>query len=101
MFPSEPGARLLHRRNSRTMAASSGPPAAMDLHPPKPRLTLRVGITGHRPDKLHGRAAARIEDQFPDVFAAIETAAADILRANAAVYASAPPLIRLISGFAE
>ena len=24
----------------------------MTDHPPKPRLTLRVGVTGHRPNKM-------------------------------------------------
>jgi len=73
----------------------------MHPHPPKPRLTLRVGITGHRPDKLHGAAAARIQKQLPEIFAAIEAAAAAILRDGHDAYANAPPLIRLVSGFAE
>jgi hypothetical protein len=73
----------------------------MHSHPPKPRLTLRVGITGHRPNKLDDRAVKRIGPQLTEVFAAIDKAAADILRDNAAVYAEDAPVIRLISGFAE
>ena len=69
-------------------------------HPPKPRLTLRVGIVGHRPDKL-GPATGRIEGQLEKVFAAIEKAAKALLRANKDCYASDPPAIRLVSGFAE
>jgi hypothetical protein len=71
------------------------------LHPPKPRLVVRVGITGHRPNKLHGAAAQRIEKQLPLLFAAIDTAARDILSANSAWYSTEPPAVRLVSGFAE
>jgi hypothetical protein len=35
------------------------------LHPRKPRLVLRVGITGHRPNKLNGAAVGRIEKELP------------------------------------
>ncbi len=70
-------------------------------HPPKPRLTVRVGITGHRPNKLSGDAVARVERQLPLVFQAVEEAAADILRDNAGVYAGEPATVRLVCGFAE
>lgn len=70
-------------------------------HPPKPRLTVRVGITGHRPNKLDARAVARIERQLPQVFGAIADAAAGILRDNAAVFAEQPVAFRLVCGFAE
>ena len=70
-------------------------------HPPKPRLTVRVGVTGHRPNKLSGEAAARVARQLPEVYAAIEEIAAKILRDNAAYFADEPPAIRLVCGFAE
>jgi hypothetical protein len=70
-------------------------------HPPKPRLTLRVGVTGHRPNKLIGAVADRIRAQLPEVFAAIERAASIILAKSAALYADEPPAFRLVCGFAE
>ena len=70
-------------------------------HPPKPRLTVRVGVTGHRPNKLGGEAAARVQRQLPLVYAAIEDVAARIFRENAAYFADEPPAIRLVCGFAE
>jgi len=83
----------------------------MTNHPPKPRLTLRVGITGHRPNKLPKADLPRIERQLRDAFAAIEAAVAKAYDANKAVYANVPAAdqpattkpyrIRLISGFAE
>lgn len=74
----------------------------MTDHPPKPQLTLRVGVTGHRPNKLSKADLPRIERQLRDVFAAIETVVA-----NKAVHASEPTAgttpyrVHLISGFAE
>jgi hypothetical protein len=73
----------------------------MTTHPPKPRLTLRIGVGGHRPDKLCDTTAERIKLQLPEVFAAIDAAADAILNDNADFYAKACPVIRLITGFAE
>ena len=62
----------------------------MTDHPPKPRLTLRVGITGHRPNKLSNADLPRIERQLRDTFATIEAAVAKAYEGNKEVYASAP-----------
>jgi hypothetical protein len=73
-------------------------------HPPKPHLTLRVGITGHRPNKLDVAAAPRIAAQLRAVFDVIDATAAAIYRDNAEFYAAAGErtyTVRLISGFAE
>src|SRR6266567_9057544 len=70
-------------------------------HPPKPRLTLRVGITGHRPNKLSGVAITRIKSRLPLVFRALDAAAKEILRTNATVYSSEAPVIRLVCSLAE
>jgi hypothetical protein len=69
--------------------------------PPKPRLTLRVGIAGHRPDKLDDKAVARVKRWLPEVFVAIDAAAKQILSDNADCYAEEPPALRLVSGFAQ
>jgi len=74
---------------------------AASSHPPKPRLTLRVGVTGHRPNKLPGSVAARIRKQLPEVFDAIERAASTILTKGAPLYADEPAAFRLVCGFAE
>ena len=62
----------------------------MTDHPPKPQLTLRVGITGHRPNKLTSADLPRIEQQLRDTFATIEVAVAKAYEANKEVYASGP-----------
>jgi hypothetical protein len=79
----------------------------MTDHPSKPQLTLRVGVTGHRPNKLAKADLPRIERQLRDVFAAIETVVARACDASRTVHASEPTAdtkpyrIHLISGFAE
>src|SRR5262245_42716555 len=70
-------------------------------HPPKPRLTLRVGITGHRPNKLTAAMTARVQKQLPEIFAAIARTAASMRAQSASIYADDPALFRMISGFAE
>jgi hypothetical protein len=75
--------------------------SSLSQHPPKPRLTLRVGVTGHRPNKLPGSVATRIRKQLPEVFDAIERAASTILAKSAPLYADEPAAFRLICGFAE
>ena len=87
---------------------SRSPP---EKYPPKPRLTLRVGITGHRPNKLKNGDMPRVAEQIREVMAAIDRVAATIHRENAEFYSNASPTdqpatqelyrIRLVSGFAE
>jgi len=62
---------------------------------------MRVGVTGHRSNKLDGRALERIGIDLARVFRAIEQAGNDISKENVAIYAGEPPQFRLISGFAE
>jgi Protein of unknown function (DUF4231) len=64
-------------------------------------LTLRVGITGHRPNKLKGPAVELVAVQLPLVFSAIDAAAGAILAANSNFYAPGSFAVRLVSGFAE
>src|SRR5689334_20743928 len=68
-------------------------------HPPKPRLTLRIGITGKR---------ALPVAQWDDIQAALDhviDALADLLARCQSeqrdVWAEAPPLLRIVSGLAE
>jgi len=71
------------------------------LHPPKPRLTLRVGVVGHRPDKLELAARTRIEQQLRNIFAAIDVEANYLLATSKDCYLKDRPAVRLISGFAQ
>ena len=74
-----------------------------DRHPPKPVLTLRVGITGHRPKpaRFPPDAFERVSGQLSLVFRAIDQALRELHRANARFYSSEPCQIRLVTGMAE
>ncbi|MBK8908469.1 MAG: hypothetical protein IPM60_11355 [Rhodospirillales bacterium] len=73
-----------------------------DKHPPRARLALRVGVTGHRPNKL--------DDKQDAVVAGIRTALAAIEDALSAIGAEAraagcyrdeDPMLRVVSPLAE
>ena len=75
-------------------------------HPPKARLVLRVGITGHRPNKLGEPGTATykaVERAVRDALLAIKTSLHRIAGTVALkeVYADAEPLLRIISALAE
>ena len=70
-------------------------------HPPKPRYSVRVGVTGHRPDKLQQEATPRVRDDLLSLFAAIETAAVTNLEGTSQWYEPSKPAIRLVSSLAE
>ena len=74
-----------------------------DRHPPKPVLTLRVGITGHRPKpaRFPSDAFERVSGQLSLVFRAIDQALRELHRANARFYSSEPHRVRLVTGMAE
>lgn len=75
-------------------------------HPPKARLVLRVGITGHRPNKLGEPGTATykaVERSVRDALLAIKTSLHRIAGTEALkdVYAKKDPLLRIISALAE
>src|SRR5205085_6838703 len=82
---------------------STQPPDLPGTHPPRPRLTLRVGISGHRPkpDKLPVDSFPLVQRRLREVFAAIDAALIVAKTANAEFYAAQPHQVRVVSGLAE
>jgi hypothetical protein len=84
-------------------------PAATAPHPPRPRLTVRVGVSGHRWNKLRRSDAPAVEARIGEVLAWIEGLVSEVHRDLAAGYRSAvsggpepeAPELRLVSGLAE
>jgi len=84
-------------------------PAATSSHPPRPRLTVRVGVSGHRWNKLRRSDAPAIEARIGEVLARIEEVVAEVHRDLEAGYrsripdgAEPPPAdLRLVCGLAE
>ena len=81
--------------------SSSIAPSFDTPRPPKPRYSVRIGVTGHRPDQLQQDATPRARDDLLSLFAAIETAAVRNLESNSQWYEPSKPAIRLVSSLAE
>jgi len=71
-------------------------------NPPLPQLTLRVGVSGHRPKptKLPPESLAFVRQRLSEVFAATDAALAGVLGSQAKCF-SGGPAVRLVSGLAE
>src|SRR4026208_715143 len=82
----------------------------MSAHPPRPRLVVRVGITGHRWDKLDHADEARLKLRVGEVLSAVRSIESRIGNAAGSGYrdpdparASEPviPELRLVTALAE
>ncbi len=78
------------------------------MHPPRPRLTVRVGVAGHRWDKLKRQPGEAIRERLNQVFDSIEDVVDQVLTDPAAGYLDpditsppAPAVLRVLSGLAE
>ena len=69
--------------------------------PPKPIFTLRIGVTGHRPDKLDQEAGAALAVQIEAMLQRKRQQLARLRDENAGLYADATPCLRVISALAE
>lgn len=81
-------------------AAPSGPAKAE----PRPRIALRVGITGHRDiSRRYGDNHVAVEAQLTAALRAIRAAAEEVAAADGGrgAYRDEPPLLRMISPLAE
>lgn len=78
--------------------------------PPRARLTLRVGVTGHRPNNLEGAQSARLRSQSQRALECLKEMTAKLHerhlqeckhKKEKQVYRSDPPILRIISPLAE
>jgi hypothetical protein len=70
------------------------------MTPIKPRLQLRVGVTGHRPQRLAAAALGKIGDQLRAMLAAIHARLGECQAAHPDVFAPAPAQLVLASPLA-
>lgn len=71
------------------------------MAPPKPRLVLRIGVTGHRPNRFGTEAQAVVAAKLDTVLRQITDAAAELHRRYAAMFSAEPPEVRVVSALAE
>lgn len=71
----------------------------------KPRLTCRIGVTGHRPKRLRANSAdmSVLRQRVDEVLTAIATAVAEVRHRDAGrtPYSNEPALLRVVSPLAE
>ncbi|MEO0999719.1 MAG: hypothetical protein AAFW69_03790, partial [Pseudomonadota bacterium] len=67
----------------------------------KPRLILRLGITGHRPNRIDPAASAAISDRIAEVTEALAGALDRLGAAHAWAWDAEPPELRLATALAE
>ncbi len=70
-------------------------------HPPKPRLVLHVGVTGHRHDDLVGRDIEAIRATVAAALTSLRTIVGNVHDANADAFDDRPPLLRVFSRLAD
>ena len=75
--------------------AAIAEPSFTGLYPPRPRLTLNVGITGHRATVLPEGVADLLGPVVDEVFSKLREAALRLHAAEGALFDSAPPHLRL------
>ena len=70
-------------------------PSFAGLHPPRPRLTLNVGITGHRATVLPEGVADLLSPVVDEVFRKLRDATLRLQAAEADLFDTSPPQLRL------
>lgn len=71
------------------------------MAPPKPRLVLRIGVTGHRPRMFSDAAQAAVRRKLDALFPEILATANALHAREQAFFNSDPPEIRIVSALAE
>lgn len=70
-------------------------------HPPRPKLALSIGITGHRPPILDADAEQIIRPRLAALLKALTEATAMLRMRHADIYADLPTSLRFVSPLAE
>src|SRR3984957_5563307 len=92
-----PDLRSIAHHRAMASSESSSPPRPRQ--PPRPRLVVQIGVTGHRPNRLSPDVAAALPAQCDQILKAIEALA---FRAHdPLIHSPEPPLLRVLSPLAE
>ena len=69
--------------------------------PPRARVALRVGVTGHRPNKLQSADEQLLRHQIHTALLSLKEITTDLHHSARALYLPEPPVLRVISPLAE
>ncbi len=76
-------------------------PATELLPPPKPPLAFRVGIVGHRPNRLQAADMALLAGTLRGLLRAVQDEVMEVARSQAALFSNGLPVLRAVSPLAE
>jgi len=79
---------------------TAGERPTLDRHPPRPQRLLRIGVTGHRLNRIAEADRDRVVDRIDAVFASLEAALRALPDPGDDIYESDPAL-RLVTALAE
>lgn len=81
----------------------AAPAAGGAKRPPRARLAFRVGVVGHRPDRLGAADVGALARVINDVLAAVRDVVLEVGRSpeSASLYATGEPLLTAVSPLAE
>jgi len=71
------------------------------MSPPKVPLIFRVGIVGHRPNRLEHADATLLSDRLNQLLSSVKRELSDQFNAQPTLYAATTPVLRAISPLAE
>jgi hypothetical protein len=74
---------------------------ALTTHPPKVRLAFRVGVIGHRPNRLQDADLDALSHRIRALLMLIRDSITAFGAGNAALYAPGPAMLRVVSCLAE
>ncbi|HZT41547.1 MAG TPA: hypothetical protein VFA07_05140 [Chthonomonadaceae bacterium] len=69
--------------------------------PPKPRLAFRVGVVGHRPNRLHNADLPTLGGVIASLLSTVQEVVQDFADENKELFLPVPPVLRAISPLAE
>ena len=73
----------------------------LTAHPPKARLTFRVGVIGHRPNRLQDADLNKLQDQVHALLGFIQEHVSAFGRDNPALFTPEAATLRVVSSLAE
>lgn len=69
--------------------------------PPRPRLVIRIGVTGHRPNRFPEEGQQTVRQKLRETFTKVADAALELHQREHKVFDPRPPEIRVVSALAE
>jgi hypothetical protein len=73
----------------------------MSSSPPRPALAFRVGIVGHRPNRLQAADPERLRETIRDVLSIVKDTVLAFGAADTTLFSGATPILRVVSPLAE